>query len=132
MKHDLAIFTVAVTPAALHYLPSAPTAALYASILGPILLTLLLLFVSGLTLQERPGAKKRYENGNHWEGYKEYLDGTSILLPMPKSVWRALPVWVKRSVGMEWPLYVFDPVKHADEGALVGGRSEEGDAGRGG
>lgn len=60
---QFAIFMIAVSPSAYRYIPwnSGAYAAQNASILGPISLTILLLFVSGLTLQERPGAKKRYE-----------------------------------------------------------------------
>lgn len=54
-----AIFMIAVSPAADGYVHGGAYKALYASILGPFFLTILLMFVSGLTLQERPGAKKR-------------------------------------------------------------------------
>lgn len=120
---------IAITPATSpQTLPTGSGAynALYASILGPFFLTILLLFVSGLPLQERPGAKKRYENGNNWEGYKRYLESTSILIPLPPRLYRPAPVWVKRSVLMEWPLFVFDPQKHADVGKVGERESEEG------
>lgn len=82
--------------------------------LGFIFLTVLLMFVSGLTLQERPGAKKRYEKGTGWPAYEQYLNETSILFPMPPAIWKRLPTFVKRTVGLEFPIYVFDPAKHAD------------------
>ena len=125
LTHPTAIFTIAVSPAAYSYLPPSPHAALYATILGPFFLTLLLMFVSGLPLQERPGAKKRYESGNHWEHYKAYTKCTSILIPFPPRLYEGLPIWVKRTVLLEFPLYVFDPVKHAD-GGKVGETEEEG------
>ncbi|KAK3112981.1 hypothetical protein LTR53_010191, partial [Teratosphaeriaceae sp. CCFEE 6253] len=113
-----AIFIIAITPASSGALPrhSGAYAALYSSMLGWILLTTLLMFVSGLTLQERPGAKKRYEKGTGWPAYEKWLHDTSILIPMPPAVWSKLPVAVKRTVGLEFPIYVFDPAKHADEG----------------
>lgn len=52
-----------VSPAAYGYVDVGAYAALYALILGPFFLSILLIFVSGLTLQERPGAKKIYEKG---------------------------------------------------------------------
>lgn len=109
---------MAVTPAAHHTVHNGAFSALYASILGPFFLTLLLLFVSGLPLSERPGAKKRYESGDkeNWLRYKYWLDSTSILIPMPSAIWWRLPVLVKRTVGCEWPIYVFDPAKHAEKG----------------
>lgn len=120
---------IAVSPAAQDYVRGSAHDALYASILGAFFLTILLLFVSGLTLQERPGAKKRYESGNNWEGYKAWLDRTSVLVPLPPALWVRLPVWVKRTVGMEWPIYVFVPEKHADMDKV---RQREGEEGRGG
>lgn len=120
---------IAVTPATSpQTIPTGSGAynALYASILGPFFLTTLLLFVSGLPLQERPGAKKRYESGNNWEGYKQYLEATSILIPLPPQLYRPLPRWVKRSVLMEWPPFVFDPEKHADMQNVQERESEEG------
>ncbi|RDW73254.1 oxidoreductase-like protein [Coleophoma cylindrospora] len=103
--------------------------ALYATILGPFFLTILLMFVSGLNLQERPGAKKRYEKGNHWGQYARYLNRTSILIPFPPQIYEKLPTIIKRTVFVEFPIYVFDPAKHSD--ASKPGAAEEGNA-RGG
>lgn len=138
------IFMVAVSPSAYGYIPhgSGAYAAQYSAILGPIFLTSLLLFVSGLTLQERPGAKKRYESGQGWEQYKRWTERTSILIPFPPQIYVHLPTLVKRTVFLEFPIYVFDPSKHADLGKVRereaeeargqgrrqgGGRSESGD-----
>lgn len=125
---QVSIYIIAVTPVAYGGIPASSGigAALYASCVGFIFLTTLLLFVSGLPLQERPGAKKRYESGNNWEGYAQWLRETSILIPMPKAVWKRLPVFVKRTVGCEWPMYVFDPEKHADQDKVREREAEEG------
>lgn len=117
---------LAVTPAGTGYVHSGPRAALYASIVGPIFLTSLLMFLSGLPLQERPGAKKRYEKGTGWPDYAAYLHRTSILIPFPPAVYERLPVWVKRTVLLEFPMYVFDPSKHADQDAVREREAEEG------
>jgi len=124
----LAIFIIAVTPASYHTIPSSSGAyaALYGSIVGWVFLASLLLFVSGLPLQERPSAKKRYEKGEGWPEYQKYLRETSILFPMPRSVWRNMPTWVKRTAGFEWPIYVFDPTKHADHNKVRERDAEEG------
>lgn len=108
-------------------IPSSSTkAAIYASVVGPIFLTFLLLFVSGLTLQERPGAKKRYEAGGpQWEAYKNYLNRTSILIPLPPALYTPLPAIIKRTLLLEWPIYVFDPAKHTDA-TKVGAEAEAG------
>lgn len=95
-------------------------------------LTALLMFLSGLPLQERPGAKKRYEKGTGWSDYEKWLHDTSILIPMPPIVWRNLPVFVKRTIGLEFPMYVFDPAKHADQGKVQEREAEEGQQSNGG
>src|SRR6201992_2673756 len=105
---------IAVSPAAYGYTKGGGYKALYASILGPFFVTILLMFVSGLTLQERPGAKKRYEKGGHWEEYAHYLNRTSILIPFPPQLYGRMPTILKRTVFLEFPIYVFDPAKHSD------------------
>lgn len=114
---------IAVSSAADGFVHGQAYNALYATIVGPFFLTLLLMFVSGLPLSERPGAKKRYENGSNWDGYKRYLDRTSILVPFPPQLYEKLPVVLKRTVFLEFPMYVFDPAKHAEGGQ--GQRSAE-------
>ena len=106
---------IAVSPAAYGYVTGQAYKALYATILGAFFLTILLMFVSGLNLQERPGAKKRYESGNNWEGYERYLRRTSILIPFPPRLYEPLPTIIKRTIFLEFPIYVFDPAKHSDQ-----------------
>ena len=117
---------VAVSPAAYGYVTGGARNALYASMLGAWFLTLLLMFVSGLTLQERPGAKKRYESGNHWESYSTYTKRTSILIPLPPQLYVHIPTILKRTVLLEFPIYVFDPAKHADQSKVREREAEEG------
>ena len=117
---------IAVSPAAYHYVKGGAFSALYASILGAFFLTILLMFVSGLPLQERPGGKKRYESGNHWESYSEYTKRTSILIPFPPQLYVHMPILLKRTVFLEFPIYVFDPAKHADRSKVQTREAEEG------
>jgi steroid 5-alpha reductase family enzyme len=138
---QFSIFMIALSPSAYGYIPSGSGAyaAQYSAILGPIFLTALLMFVSGLTLQERPGAKKRYESGQGWEQYQRWTERTSILVPFPPQLYAPLPTFLKRTLFLDFPIYVFDPAKHADlkkvqerqaeEGRSNGeqGRSESGD-----
>lgn len=84
------------------------------------------MFVSGLPLQERPGAKKRYESGNHWESFSEYTKRTSILIPFPPQLYARMPTVVKRMIFLEFPLYVFDPAKHLDQSKVQERQTEEG------
>ncbi|KAH7319396.1 hypothetical protein BKA65DRAFT_514476 [Rhexocercosporidium sp. MPI-PUGE-AT-0058] len=118
------IYMIAVSPAANGYVRGQAYKALYATILGPFFLTLLLMFVSGLTLQERPGAKKRYEKNNHWEEYSRYLNRTSILIPFPPQIYSKFPTIIKRTIFLEFPIYVFDPAKHSDVGKGQSGAEE--------
>ncbi|KAG4432092.1 hypothetical protein IFR05_012421 [Cadophora sp. M221] len=122
------IYMIAVSPAADGYIRGQAYKALYATILGPFFLTILLMFVSGLTLQERPGAKKRYEKNNRWEEYSSYLNRTSILIPFPPQIYSKLPTIIKRTIFLEFPIYVFDPAKHSDVGKGQSG-AEEGNGG---
>lgn len=128
---QFSIFMIAVSPAAYGYVFGSAYDALCASILGPFFLTILLLFVSGLTLQERPGAKKRYEKGNRWQEYSRYLNRTSILIPFPPALYEKMPTILKRTVFLEFPIYVFDPAKHSDM-KKPGGQDSEAEEGRAG
>lgn len=119
---------IAVSSAADGYVGGQAFKALYATILGPFLLTFLLMFLSGLPLSERPKAKSRYEKDNNWEGYNRYLDRTSILIPFPPQIYKRVPVFLKRTLFLEFPMYVFDPAKHTDV-SKPGGAAEEGQAG---
>ncbi|KAI1798730.1 DUF1295-domain-containing protein [Daldinia bambusicola] len=122
---QFSIYMICVSPAADGPVVGRAFNALYATILGPFFLTILLLFVSGLPLSERPGAKKRYEKGLNWDAYRRYLNRTSILIPYPPQIYERLPIFVKRTVFLEFPMYVFDPAKHSN--AAQERHSAEGD-----
>jgi Protein of unknown function (DUF1295) len=105
---------IAVSPAADGYVQGQAYNALYATIVGPFFLTILLMFLSGLPLSELPGAKKRYEKGDNWDAYARYLKRTSILIPFPQQIYEKIPIFLKRTIFLEFPMYVFDPAKHSD------------------
>ena len=88
----------------------------------------LLLFGSGVPTAEKPVAQRFYkmaypdddsESGNDfgerqpanaaWANYPAYRAQTSILLPLPPAVYRALPVWLKRTLLLELPMYEWTP-----------------------
>lgn len=120
---------VAIAAADDHYVSHQASHALYATVIGPVVLTTLILFVSGLPLLEWPNAKERFEEDNDWEGYSRYLQRTSILFPFPPRVYENVPTFVKRTLFLEFPMYIFDPAKHADVG-LGEGRSGKAAAGQ--
>ncbi|KKP04857.1 hypothetical protein THAR02_03035 [Trichoderma harzianum] len=126
-----AIYMIAVSSAADGFIHDQAYKALYATILGPIFLTFLLLFVSGIPLSERPKAKARYESDNNWQAYKRWLDRTSILIPFPPQLYEKMPTILKRTIFLEFPLYVFDPKKHSDM-SQPEGTANEGHVGSGG
>jgi Protein of unknown function (DUF1295) len=120
---------IAVSPAADGYVAGQAYSALYATIVSPFFLTILLMFLSGLPLSERPSTKKRYEKGENWEAYARYLNKTSILIPFPPQIYEKLPIFLKRTIFLEFPMYVFDPAKHSDvterrEGNHAGDRNQ--------
>lgn len=76
-------------------------------------------------MQERPGAKKRFESGNHWDQYSRYTQRTSILFPFPPPLYVRLPTLLKRTLFLEFPIYVFDPKKHADKSKVQNRERDE-------
>eukprot|EP00250_Pteridium_aquilinum_P008647 c18100_g1_i1 orf=874-1854(-) len=73
----------------------------WAVISGPIFITVILLFLSGIPLLEA-SADKRY--GGLAE-YRRYKKRTSPLVPLPQSLYGNLPDWVKKFFLFELPLY---------------------------
>lgn len=122
---------IAVSSAADGFVHGQTYKALYTTILGPFFLAFLLLFVSGVPLSERPKTKARYESDNNWQAYERWLDRTGILIPFPPQLYEKMPTILKRTIFLEFPMYVFDPKKHSDI-SQPGGAADEGDVGSGG
>lgn len=76
----------------------------------------ILMFLSGVPTAEKPQAKKYYlmthgpggENASAWPAYKKYLRETSILLPIPRALYRPLPAWMKRSLLLDFSFFNFN------------------------
>jgi steroid 5-alpha reductase family enzyme len=109
-----AIYMIAVSAAADGYAQGQAYNALSATIVGPFFLTILLMFLSGLPMPERPGAKKQYEKGDNWDAYARYLKRTSIIMPFPPQIYENMPIFLKRTIFLEFSMYIFDPAKHSD------------------
>ena len=73
----------------------------YFTIISPIFITLLMLFISGLPILES-SMHKRFKGR---EDYHEYLTSTSILIPLPNKVYRHTPEWVKKYLLFEFDMY---------------------------
>ncbi|CAA3020172.1 DUF1295 domain-containing [Olea europaea subsp. europaea] len=70
-------------------------------IFGPIFLTLLLLFLSGIPLLEE-SADKKYGGV---AAYRDYKRTTSPLILLPPALYGKLPSWFKATFLFEYPLY---------------------------
>lgn len=90
----------------------------YVSLISPIFITLLLLFLSGMPLAEA-GAQKRYlsEQCKDEEAKKDYLEyrrTTSPLVPLPNGIYAKLPLWFKRAFLFEFKLYESKYIRSSD------------------
>ncbi|KAG5535215.1 hypothetical protein RHGRI_023110 [Rhododendron griersonianum] len=70
-------------------------------VLGPLFLTLLLLFVSGIPLLEESADKKFGDV----PAYRAYKRTTSPLIPLPPVIYGNLPSWFKKAFLLEFPFY---------------------------
>lgn len=70
-------------------------------IAGPIFITLLLLFVSGIPMLEESADKRHGSNPE----YRTYKNKTSPLIPLPPALYGRLPSWFKLVFLFELPLY---------------------------
>ncbi|POR38663.1 Hypothetical protein TPAR_09351 [Tolypocladium paradoxum] len=55
-----------------------------------------------------------------------FLTRTSILIPLPPQLYARMPVFLKRTLFLEFPMYVFDPAKHSHVKHPGGGAEEQG------
>lgn len=69
--------------------------------LGPVFIILLLLFVSGIPLLEQSADKKHAGK----DEYRTYKNRTSVLFPIPPSVYAGLPEGLKKTLLLDFPLY---------------------------
>ncbi|KAJ3554525.1 hypothetical protein NM688_g3063 [Phlebia brevispora] len=111
------IWALCLSPSIDSALPSSAKAAQRGSVISPFFTMVLLLFASGIPTAEKPTARRFFllshgsedpEYPDAWVHYKEYLNSTSLLIPLPPFVYRRLPMWLKRSVLFDWPIYRFN------------------------
>jgi steroid 5-alpha reductase family enzyme len=81
------------------------------AVLSPMVTTVLLLFVSGLPTAEGQNLARYMKN----EGYAEYRDGTSILIPMVG--YACIPACIKSTLLCEWNMYKYKEPTEAVESA---------------
>ncbi|KAI0276860.1 hypothetical protein BGY98DRAFT_918963 [Russula aff. rugulosa BPL654] len=115
------IWMLTISPSTNGTLPSNAKAAQYGAVVSPLFTMLVLLFFSGIPTAEKPQARRVYLSGdaNAWAAYRAYLDETSILIPIPPTLYRPLPKVVKRTVLLDFPLYQFDESDAAPDDATI-------------
>lgn len=51
------------------------------------------------------------------------------MIPFPPQLYEKMPTILKRTIFLEFPIYVFDPAKHADQSKVRDRDAEEGNRG---
>ncbi|KAJ7074910.1 DUF1295-domain-containing protein [Mycena belliarum] len=115
------IWILCLSPSTNGSLSASATSAQYAAIFSPIFTVIVLMFGSGVPTSAKPQAKRFYlksygptaHEGDAiiWERYKIYLSRTSILIPVPPVLYSKLPLVLKRTVFLDFPMYQFDEQK---------------------
>ena len=109
---------------------SAARKALYASVFSPLITMALLLFLSGIPLAEKPTQQKYFlmshgpdkqaeglepwhdqKETDPWQRMKAFRERTSLLFPLPNTLYKRLPKWLKSTLLLDFPFYNFDEAK---------------------
>lgn len=83
----------------------------HAAVAGPIFITMLLLFVSGVPMLEKSGDRKYGRK----EGYDEFKNRTSVLIPLPPALYSRLPHFIKSTVLLDFKFYNPGPPDEDDD-----------------
>ncbi|KNC56164.1 uncharacterized protein AMSG_02181 [Thecamonas trahens ATCC 50062] len=101
----------------------------WSAVLSPIIITTLLLFVSGLPLLEK-GSDERY---GHTHGYAAYKKRTPILIPFPPPLYNGCSPGLKALCCCEWSWYAADmELGTVTSSTSLTSDAENGNAGAGG
>ena len=74
---------------------------MYWTLLSPITITFLLLFISGINILEASSNKKY----GMLDEYKEYKKNVSILIPLPQFLYTKLPTIMKTTIFLDFSIY---------------------------
>ncbi|KAF5383585.1 hypothetical protein D9615_003706 [Tricholomella constricta] len=129
------IWILCLSPTTNGSLSPSAKAAQYGAIMSPLFTVLLLMFASGIPSAEKPQAKRYYlethglqpnkQHADAWPQYQAYLSRTSILIPLPQTLYLRLPVWLKKTVLLDFPMYRFDAEGGDGEGAMEEERNRQ-------
>ncbi|CAE6409815.1 unnamed protein product [Rhizoctonia solani] len=92
-----------------------PHSAQLGALASPLFTMVLLIFGSGIPTAQKPTAKKFYllSNGpnathvNAWKNYQRYMKRTSVLIPVPPTLYERLPQFIKTVFLLDLPMYRF-------------------------
>jgi len=115
------IWILCLSPTTNGSLGSSSRSAQYGAIVSPIFTVIILMFGSGLPTSGKPQAKRFYlksygptahtDDTGIWEQYKAYLRRTSILIPIPQTLYKNIPPILRKTVLLDFPMYQFDELK---------------------
>lgn len=77
--------------------------------ISPVFTTLVLLFVSGLPTAEGQSLKRFYMGDDKGAKWEEYAQGTSPIIPFPRSLYRRIPATIKKMFCCEYDRYKYCP-----------------------
>ncbi|PXF40846.1 hypothetical protein BWQ96_09436 [Gracilariopsis chorda] len=83
----------------------------FAAIASPIFITLLLLFVSGIPILEKSWDEKYGRK----DGYAEWKNMTSVLIPIPPSLYVGIPKSIKSTLLLDFKMYNPGPKPDVDQ-----------------
>ena len=64
---------------------------------------------TGIAHAEGKNLKRYYESEQQADAYRHYRANTSIVVPLPNSVYAKLPSWIKRNLLLEWERFEYRP-----------------------
>ena len=95
----------------------------YVSVLSPLFTMFVLLAFTGIPQAEGQAAKRWYDGGESQAAYEDYFSSTPPLWLFPTSLYRRMPLMLKRLLCFELPMYKYKVPSGGLE-PLESGRSE--------
>ncbi|KAE8232771.1 hypothetical protein CF326_g2197 [Tilletia indica] len=129
----LGIYLLVISPATDRPTPlsGSSRSALLGTVVSPLFTFILLMFLSGIPTAEKPTQQRAFlashgpdaedeeplqpyhdqRESDPWTRYKSFRERTSLLIPIPPSIYRHIPQVVKRTILLDWGMYRFDEAK---------------------
>lgn len=89
----------------------------YVTIVSPLFTMFVLLVFTGIPQAEGPAAKRWYDGGESQAAYEDYFTSTPPLWLFPTSLYRLMPLPLKRILCFELPMYEYPPAGTSHESA---------------